>query len=275
MPGYFETMGIEFLAGRPFTGRDEAADAPKVAVINETFARYYFPGQDAVGKRISYPGEKKDWFQVVGVTRDTKHYGLDQEMKPSVFVPFHVSGSNGMFIALRTGVDAAGLMGLMGPIRDTLRQLDADLPMYDVRSMSSRLERSLWERRIYSWLFAAFAATAILLAAAGIYSVTAFAVSQRSREIGIRMALGARPAQVTAKVLGSGMVRVVAGVTLGLAASALSSRLLQTLLFQVSTRDIATYTVAIAGVAAIGLLANYIPARRAARVDPMRALRSE
>ena len=273
MPGYFETMGIEFLSGRPFTERDEAASAPKVAVVNETFAHLYFPDGNAVGQRIAYAGKgPKDWFQVVGVTRDTRHYGLDQEMKPSVFVPFHVNNNNGMFIVLRTGVDAAALMG---PIRNEIRRLDADVPMFDVRSMTSRLARSLWERRIYSWLFAAFAVVAILLAAAGIYGVTSFAVSQRFREIGIRMALGARPGQVTARVLRRGMLLVAAGVALGLAISALAARLLQTLLFHVSAGDLATYAAAIAGVVAVGVLANYIPARRAARVDPMRALRAE
>ena len=273
MPGYFETMGIQFLSGRAFTERDEAANAPKVAIVNETFARLYFPDGNVVGRRIAYAGKgPKDWFEVVGVTRDTRHYGLDQEMKPSVFVPFHVSNNNGMFIVLRTGVDAAALMG---PIRHEIRRLDADVPMFDVRSMTSRLARSLWERRIYSWLFAAFAVAAILLAAAGVYGVTSFAVSQRFREIGIRMALGARPGQVTASVLRRGMLLVAAGVALGLAVSALAARLLQTLLFRVSAGDLATYAAAIAGVVTVGVLANYIPARRAARVDPMRALRAE
>jgi predicted permease len=273
MPGYFETMGIEFLAGRQLDAHDEVASAPRVAVVNETFARHYFPGRNAVGHRIAYAfATKKDWYEVVGVTRDTRHYGLDQEMKPSVFLPFSQAPSNGMFIVLRTAGDVSGLMA---PIREVIRQLDASLPAYDVRTMTARLEKSLWTRRIYSWLFAAFAATAILLAALGIYGVTSFAVSQRFREIGIRMALGARPGQVTAKVLGSGMALVAAGVVLGLAASAVASRVLQTLLFQVSTKDVATYAAAVGGVAAIGLLANYIPARRAARIDPMRTLRSE
>jgi len=147
--------------------------------------------------------------------------------------------------------------------------------MIEVRSMSESVSRSLWVRRAYSWLFGVFAAVAILLAAAVIYGVVSFAVSQRTREIGIRMALGARPRQVMAAVLGSGMMLVAVGVALGLASTLAAVGLLRSMLFGVSARDTATYAAVVVLVAAVGALANFVPARRVARVDPMGALRSE
>ena len=163
----------------------------------------------------------------------------------------------------------------VAPAREVIRQMDPDLPMFDVRTMNERIDRSLWVHRAYSWLFAAFAAVAVILAAAGIYGVISFAVSQRTREIGIRIALGARPQQVMRKALGSGMALVAIGVVLGLIAPQLTVGFLRTLLFEVNPRDGAIYAGVVLGVAAVGLLANYVPARHAAAVDPMRALRAE
>jgi predicted permease len=273
LPGYFETLGVTFLAGRPFEARDEAPGAPKVAIVNESFAKYYWPGQDAVGKRIHYSGAKVvDWFEVVGLTKDTKHYGLDQEMKPCVFVPFHVLSNNGMFMVARTSSDPETISR---SVREIARRLDPDLPIFDVQTLISRVDRSLWTRRVYSWLFGTFAAVAVLLAAAGIYGVISFGVSQRTREIGIRMALGARPEQVMASVLGRGMLLVALGVVFGTVAALFTSHLIESLLFGVTSRQAATYALVIAAIALVGAAANYIPARRAAGVDPMRALRSE
>jgi ABC-type antimicrobial peptide transport system permease subunit len=160
-------------------------------------------------------------------------------------------------------------------MRETLRQLDRDLPMFQIQTMTERLDRSLWSRRAYSWLFGAFAAVALLLAAAGVYGVISFAVSRRTREIGIRMALGARPAQVMRGVLADGMLLVGAGAALGLTAAYFAAQMLQTVLFGVSPRDLFTYAAVAAVVALVGAAANYVPARRAARVDPNQALRFE
>ena len=245
--------------------------APQVVVVNETFAKHFWGSTDVVGKRVHYPNTK-DWMEVVGVIRTTMHYGLDGEIRPSVLVPFPVSPRNGLTIAMRTAVDAHSLVG---PAREVVRQLDPGLPMFDIRTMNERLDRSLWVRRAYSWLFLAFAAVAMVLAAAGIYGVISFAVTQRTREIGIRMALGARPRQVMRGVLASGMLLVSIGVIVGLAASQLTAHFLTAMLYGVGPRDAVTYAVVVVGVAAIGLLANYVPARRAASVDPMRALRAE
>lgn len=274
MAGYFEAMGMTFLAGRGFNERDEALKAPFVVVVNEAFAKHFWGTTDVVGRRIRYPGPRNanDWMQVVGVVRNTMHYGLDGEIRPSVLVPFSLSSRNGMTIVMRSAADAHSLVG---PAREVIRQMDPGLPMFDIRTMTERLDRSLWVRRAYSWLFVAFGAVAIVLAVAGIYGVISFAVSQRTREIGIRMALGARPEQVMRGVLGNGMLLVLTGVVAGVAASLFSGRFLATMLFGVGTRDLTTYGAVVIGVAVVGLAANYVPARRAARVDPMRALRAD
>jgi len=209
---------------------------------------------------------------VVGVMRDEKHYGLDQEMRPAVYLPYRQQDSSGMGVVLRAAIDPSALAA---PARDLLRRLDPDLPMFEVRTMKETLDRSLWARRAYSWLFGVFAGVALVLAAAGIYGVISYAVSRRTHEIGIRLALGASPGRVLRQVLGQGMVLVVIGITLGLGGTLWGARLLETLLFGVSTKDPLTYALVAAGLVCVALLANLMPARRAASVDPMRALRSE
>ena len=177
-----------------------------------------------------------------------------------------------MAIVLRTSIEP---QMLTTPSREVLRQMDPDSPMYDVRTMTERLQQSIWARRAYSWLFGAFAIIAVVLAAAGIYGVVSYAVSQRTQEIGIRMALGAQPGQVMREILKNGMLMVSIGMVLGVAGALAAVRLLQTLLFGVSARDPWIYGTVLLGVACVGLLANMVPARRAASVDPMQALHFE
>jgi predicted permease len=273
LPGYFETMGMTLLRGRWFTEQDQAPDAMKVAVVNESFAKRFWPGQDPVGRRIRYASsDPTPWMQVVGVERDTRHYGLDEEMRPEVFMPFSLNPRSTMTMVLRSAVDPRGLTA---SVREAIRRMDPGLPMFEVRTMTEQLDRSLWTRRTGSWLFGAFAAVAILLAVAGIYGVVSFAVSRRTREIGIRIALGARPGDVMLRVLAGGMVLVGAGTAIGLAVSAAVAGVLKSMLFGVSARDFATYAAVAALVLSVGALANSIPARRAASVDPIRALRFE
>ncbi len=271
LAGYFDAIGIAIKAGRPFDVRDEQTDAPKVLIVNETFARHFWGHSDVIGKRVRYPGAK-DWFTVVGLAQDNRHYGADQEIRPEAFVPYSLNATNSMTFVVRSQTDARTLTATA---RDIVRQMDADTPMFDVRTMAERMDRSLWTRRTYSWLFAAFATVAVLLAAAGIYGVISFAVTQRTREIGIRIALGAQPGQVMRGVLFGGMALVGLGSAIGLLGAVYTARLLKTMLFGVSTRDLATYALVVALVAVVGVLANYAPARRAASVEPTRALRSE
>jgi putative ABC transport system permease protein len=281
-PGYFDAIGMTFLAGRPFDERDNvlrvepdqvtATKGPLVAIVSEAFARRYWPIKDAVGKRIRHAADNAPWITVMGVTKDEKHYGLDQETRPAVYFPYGEATLPAMTIVLRGSIDPETLAG---PARDVLRRLDPGLAMYDVRSMTDRLNESMWARRAYSWLLSAFAIVALVLAAAGIYGVISYAVSRRTHEIGIRMALGARPDQVLRSILASGMMLVAAGVATGLAATLFAARLLETLLFGVSPRDALIYVSMVVGVSGVCLLANFVPARRAAAVDPMRALRAE
>jgi predicted permease len=245
-----------------------------VVIVNETLAKHFWPGQNPIGKRVRYPwsSEKDTWMEVVGLTRDVKHYGLDVPMRPSVYVPYRRFPNEGMTLVLRGSIDPGGLIA---PARRILRELDPDLPMFEVRTMTERLERSLWARRAYSSLFAAFAVVALVLATTGIYGVVSYAVAQRTHEIGVRMALGARPKQVMAQVLRHGLTLAALGLVLGLAAALAAARVLESLLFGVSPRDPFTYAIVAGGVLATALAANLVPARRAASIDPMRALRVE
>ena len=271
-PEYFNAIGMTFLQGHPFAKPEADLLHIRTAVVNQTFAKHFWPAGSPIGKKIRRRGSKGDWIEVVGLTRDEKHYGLEQEMKPGVFLPLRGVGLDWINVVIRGSVDP---QLLIPAAREILRQADPELPMYGVHTMTDRLDRSLWARRAYSSLFAAFAVIALLLSAAGVYGVVSYAVSQRTQEIGIRMALGAQPFQVLREVLGSGMVLVVMGVVIGLAGSFWAARLLQSLLFGVSSRDPIIYAAVILGVALVGLAANLVPARRAAAIDPMQALHFE
>ena len=289
-PGYFDAIGMTLLAGRVFEERDNtlkvSADGssadptkgPLLAIVSETFARRYWKVENAVGKRIRHTGDKAPWITVIGVVKDEKHYGLDQETRPAVYFPYGEAPLESMSIVLRGSVVLRGAMdpeALIGPARETLRRLDPDVALYDVRSMTERLQQSMWARRAYSWLFGAFGIVALVLAAAGVYGVISYAVSRRTHEIGIRMALGARPGQIIRAILASGMILAAAGAGVGLIATLAAARWLEALLFGVSSREPVIYAAVILGLAGVSLAANFIPARRAAAVDPMRALRAE
>jgi len=277
-PGYFDAIGMTLLDGRAFTRQDSELAAPRMVLVNETFAKHFWGNGRPVGKRIRHPGEQH-WYQVIGVLRDEKHYGIDQEMKPSVFEPYAPTISRVdtndaralrfMSIIVRASTDPKMVIG---PAREIVRQLDPNVPMYAIQTMTEQLDRSLWSRRAYSWLFGVFAAVAILLAGAGVYGMVSYSVTQRTHEIGIRVALGAQPGQVLRQVLLGGMTLVSAGVAAGLLGALSATRLLRTLLFGVSSRDPIIYGATVLGIIGVGLLANLLPARRAAAMDPMRAL---
>jgi putative ABC transport system permease protein len=249
-------------------------------MVNETFAKTFWRSGSPVGKRVRQSGG--GWYQVVGLLRDEKHFGLDQEAKPCIFHPYDMTvatvDSNDaralryMSIIVRGYTDPKMLVGAA---REIVQQLDPDVPMYAVETMTEQLDQSLWARRAYSWLFGAFAMIAILLAAAGVYGMISYAVSQRTQEIGIRVALGARPNQVLGLVLRGGMALVSVGVVIGMVGALWATRLLRTLLFGVSSYDPFIYGAVALIVLGVGLLANFVPANRAAKVDPIRALRFE
>jgi putative ABC transport system permease protein len=275
-PGYFETMDVHVLAGRTFDdfdGRDEAAG---VVIVNETFARTRMGGAEgAVGRRIAAGTDRpdeEDFLTVVGVTRDVKHYGVDEVMRPGVYLPWRQLPRNGLNIAM---VFAGSTADGVAAARRVTAELDPELALFDVRTMSEAMRRSLWTRRATSWLIGSFSAVALLLAVAGLYGVISYTVSQRAREISVRMAVGAQRGQVLGGVVRQGMGLVTVGVFVGLAASLAGAGLVSGILVDVDPRDPAVYAGVTALLLAVAALANYVPARRAARLDPMEALRGE
>jgi len=270
--GYVESIGMTLLAGRTFNEHDGEDKGAPVAMVNQSFVEQHWPDGKAVGKRIRSTGSKRPWMQVIGVLRDEKHYGLDQPMKPSVMLPLRQQPQDFLSVALRTSGDPEALVV---PVRQMVQRLDPSLPLFSVRTMEDRVRRSLWARRAYSLLFSGFAIVALFLAAAGIYGVISYAVAQRATEIGIRMALGASPHDVLGGVLRSGMLVVAAGAAVGLCAAFLASGLLGGLLFGVNPHDPLIYAAVLVGVCAVGFLANVVPARHAATIDPIRALHSQ
>jgi predicted permease len=278
--GYFETMGIRLKSGRFFDehdGREERPEdpeerSPRMAIVNETFAKTFWPGvADPVGRRFKFNGDESPWMTVVGLVHDIKHYGLERPMRPGVYFPLPSSPQRTLAVALHTTGDAAALAA---SARAAVRELDPDLPLFQVATMEEALQRSLRVRAAYSWMLGAFALLALVLALGGTYGVASYLASQRTREIGIRVAFGARPKDVVRAVVGRGVVVAIAGIALGVAASAFASRLLADLLFGATSYDPAIVGGAVS-VLLTALIANGLPARRAARIDPMRSLKAD
>ncbi|HZS07631.1 MAG TPA: ABC transporter permease [Blastocatellia bacterium] len=271
---YFRAMGIALKRGRAFTDADRA-NTPPVGVVNETLARRFWPNEEAIGKRIRWGGwNPGGWLEIVGVAADVKMSALEADSPPTVYMPaFQIPRLRraALFIA-RTSGDPAGLIAAL---RREVSAVDAELPVYDVQTMNQVVADSVAQRRFTMWLLAIFAVAALVLAAIGLYGVLAYAVAQRTQEIGIRMALGARRADVLALVLGQGMALALTGVAVGLIASFAMTHLMRSLLFGVSATDPLTFAGVAVLLAGVALVACYVPARRATKVDPMIALRYE
>jgi predicted permease len=269
--GYLAAMGLRLKSGR-FLEPQDGRNGARVAIVNETFAKTFWPGvADPVGRRFRGTDEKSPWVTVVGYVADVRHYGLERPMRPGIYLP--ISGDhNTLTVAVRTAAEPSAFTATA---RAALRELDPELPMYRVRTMEQGLQRSLAQRATYSWLLAIFAGLALLLALGGSYGVTSYLVSQRSREIGIRVALGARRADILRTVLARSLLVASAGVFAGIVVAMGLTRLLTDLLFGVSPRDALVLGGTAALLLAFASAANLLPARRAASADPMVALRSE
>ena len=270
---YFAAMKVPLKEGRFFM-REDTSTAPRVAIVNETFARLWWPGRSAVGQRVRWGDwhEDRDWLTVVGIVGDVRHFGLGEPVRPEIDTPYEQTPSKGMGVVVR--VDRAP-SAVAPAARSVVAALDKDLPLYDARTMDEWVGRSVTRPRQRAGLTGIFAGAALLLAALGVFGTVAFSVVSRTREIGIRMALGAGRGQILSRVLGQGLRPVVAGAAVGLAAAAAGAKLLSGLLYRVPATDPLVFAAVPAALLAVAAVAAYLPARRAAAVDPMVALRTE
>jgi putative ABC transport system permease protein len=272
-PGYFRAMGIALLAGRDVAETD-SKDAPKVTVIDERLAREYWPGESPLGKRVRFgpPEANEPWHTVVGVVGEVRHERVDAATRMSVYLPYGQIPMRSMTLAVRTEGDPAGLAVAA---REQVRALDPDQPVTAVRTMEEVVSRAVWQPRLHAILFGIFAGVALLLATVGIYGVMSYAVTQRTHEIGVRVALGAGPRDILRLVVRQGLTLTLVGIGVGAAAAFALTRVMSSLLFEVSAADPATFAANVVLLALVSLLACYVPARRATRVDPITALRYE
>jgi putative ABC transport system permease protein len=275
-PDYFKTMSIPVLRGRGFTSADRRG-APSVAMLNQAAASRIWPGEEPlgheirIGTRFGFGGEQGGG-TIVGVVGDVRDFGPASPIRPTLYLAHAQWPVTFMTVVARGRGEPAALVE---PMRTVLYSLDPDVPMFRVRSMPQIVSNAVARPRLYMVLIVSFAATAMVLAAVGLYGVMAYAVGQRTREIGIRLALGARRAEVLRMVMSQAGRLVITGVALGLVAAVLASRLLRAQLFEVQPTDAATYVLVALGLVLVSMLASWIPARRASRIDPMHALRQD
>lgn len=271
-PTYFATIGVPLVRGRGFTAADRDTASPPV-LVNETLVMRVFPGVDPIGKRVRIGGAQDPWVTIVGVLHDYRHYRLPEPMGPAVFYPYASQPTYTQTLVIRTTV--ADPLSLAPVVRSIMRQLDPAVPAYSVQTMAQVVERSRWRQRLQSQVLGAFAALALLLATIGLYGVVSYAVTQRTRELGVRIALGATRHQVLALVLRQGTRVIAAGIGLGLLAAIALTRSISTLLYGVHATDPLTFVGVPVILGVVALFACFVPARRATRVDPLVAMRAE
>lgn len=243
-------------------------------MINESLAKKAFPGENPLGKRLKFGGftSTDPWFTIVGVTRDMRHYRLPEPMGPAIYFPFFEWTGYTQTVTVRAAGD---LTAVLTGVRGVLRSLDADLPMFQVQTLEEAVARSLWRPRLQGRVLGIFAALAMVLATMGIYGVISYAVAQRTRELGVRVALGASRRQVVALVVTQGVRLALIGVTVGLAGALILTRVLSRLLYGVQATDTLTFIAVPLVLGAVAVVATWIPALRAARVDPLISMRAD
>jgi putative ABC transport system permease protein len=270
---YFQTLGISLMRGRDFTS-EEREGAPKVVIINETMASRFFANEEPLGRRLRVMRRGGQGFscEIIGVVRDSKYLSLGEDAAPYLFLPYSQNSSPVMTLLVRANGNPENLTA---SVRREVQALDDNLPPFNVVTLSENISISLFPARFGALLLSGFGLLALVLATVGIYGVTNYSVGQRTHEIGIRMALGAQVNNVLKLVVGQGMLLVSIGVVVGLVAAFALTRVVKSLLYGVSTTDAATFVLISSLLMIVALLACYIPARRAAKVDPMVALRYE
>ena len=274
--GYFETMKVPVAKGREFTDRD-ISSGPRVAVVNEALARKHWPDDSPIGKRVAFSRNEPQWYEIVGIVGNIKHRGLDAADRPELYVPYRQPlfaswTVRPMYVVVRTTADP---LAAAATVRREIARIDRDQPISEVRTMEERIGRSLAGRRFNMVLLASFASLALTLAGIGIYGIAAFSVTERTHEIGVRLALGAQRRDVMKMVLAQGLAMTVIGTAIGVVSALLLARVMSSLLFGVSAADPVTFAAIPVLLAAVAFVACYVPARRATRVDPLVALRTE
>jgi ABC-type antimicrobial peptide transport system permease subunit len=274
--GYFDTFQTPVLSGREFTPADTSSAQP-VAIINTSFARTHFPGLDPIRRQFKRirPGSKEPWLTIVGVVPDLLMEGIGNNNASPVgyYIPIPQSDvANGVRIAVRTRGDASSVAPLL---RSAVSSLDADLAIYEISTLRRIIDRQTWFYTTFGTFFMAFGVCALLLAAAGLYGVMSFAVTQRTREMGVRSALGAQGAHLIMLVMRKSVVQLVIGLVLGLGLALLASGALQPVLYHVNPRDAAVFAGVVVTLSLASLLASFLPARRVTRIDPVLALAAE
>jgi predicted permease len=270
-PGYFDAMGIRVAKGRGITA-DDRSGAPPVAVINETLARRHWADSDPIGARISVEGPEGPWTTVVGVAADVRQLGPDRPARGEMFLPLAQLPARFVTLVARTTGEPTALVPAL---RAEVAAIDRELPLAAITTMDAALRAAVALPRLYLSFFTFFALVALVLAGVGIYGVTAYAVAQRTSEIGVRMALGADASDVLRLVLRQALALVAIGLALGTVLALALSRVLATLLFDLSPTDPVTFVTIALVLAVVAIVASWLPARRATRVDPLRALRAE
>jgi predicted permease len=268
--GFLQALGVKLLQGRDFTEQDDETK-PRVAIVNETFARRFWPNEAPIGKRLSFKGDQGPWIEVVGVIQDGKYFNLNEEATPLVYTSLKQDKSGILTIIVRASGD---LQGVITAIRREIFQLDATLPVFNVQTMAEHMNPPLFPMRVAATMLTGFGALALTLASIGILGVISHVVSQRTREIGIRMALGAAPSRIFRLVVGYGLLLTATGIVVGLALTLVVTQLLSSLLYDVSAIDPLTFSLVVLLLSSIALFACSVPAYKAMKVDPIYALRS-
>jgi predicted permease len=270
-PGFFETMEMRLLLGRPFNGRDHDA-APKVAIINDTAARKYFPNENPIGRRFGNSVETTSEFEIVGVLRDAAYDSVRDAVPPTMYVPYTQARVSSAIFEVRTAGDP---LNAIGTLRQAVKEIDSTLPLTDVSTQSEQIERRLLQEKLFARAYVLFGGLALSIASVGLFGLMSYSVSRRTNEIGVRMALGAQRGDVLRLVMNESMALVLVGIVVGVAVALAAGRLVSVHLFGLSPTDAGTMAIAGLVMMSVAAFAGYLPARRAARVDPLVALRDE